>query len=205
MQEVASAYKDTIPPEFVRSECEQPAITTFQGPVPEVPTVDLGEEEKVVVGAVAEASREWGMFQVVNHGIPEEVIGKLQRVGKEFFELPREEKEVYAKPAGSKSVEGYGTALQKEVEGKKGWVDHLFHNIWPPPLINYQFWPKNPPYRYTNDPRCFQLFLFPDFDISFFFYFINIQTNSCNCKSFSVFSTLLSIFVFKTIRFVFIR
>ncbi len=68
-------------------------------------------------------------------------------MGKEFFELPQEEKEVYAKPPGSK--EGYGTFLQKEMEGKKGWVDHLFHKIWPPSSINYQFWPKNPPsYRF---------------------------------------------------------
>ena len=90
-------------------------------------------------------------MQVVNHGIPNEVMENLRRVGKEFFELPQEEKEVYAKPHDSKSMEGYGTKLQKEIEGKKGWVDHLFHNIWPPSAINYKFWPNNPPsYRYIK-------------------------------------------------------
>lgn len=154
MQEVATSFKDTIPPEFVRSEHEQPAITTFRGPVPEVPTIDLGDpSEEKLVAAVAAASREWGMFQVVNHGIPAEVIQRLQSAGKEFFELPPEEKEVYAKPDGEKNIEGYGTKLQKEVEGKKAWVDHLFHRIWPPSVINYRFWPKNPAsYRYTS--RC---------------------------------------------------
>ena len=33
------------------------------------------------------------MFQIVNHEIPSDVIRKLQNVGKEFFELPQEEKE----------------------------------------------------------------------------------------------------------------
>ena len=80
----------------------------------------------------------------MNHEIPSEAIAKLQAAGKGFFELSREEKEVYAKPSGSKSMEGYGTALQKEVEGKKAWVDHLFHKTWPPSAINYQFWPENP-------------------------------------------------------------
>lgn len=50
---------------------------------------------------------------MANHGIPNDVISRLQGVGKEFFELPREEKEVYAKEPEYKSLEGYGTKLQK--------------------------------------------------------------------------------------------
>ena len=62
--------------------------------------------------------------------------------------LEEEEKELVAKIPGS--VEGYGTLLQKEIQGKKGWVDHLFHKVWPPSAINYRFWPQNPPsYRFN--------------------------------------------------------
>ncbi|KAI5668738.1 hypothetical protein M9H77_18591 [Catharanthus roseus] len=152
-----SKHNDTIPSEYIRSENEQPATTTLHGVVLEVPVIDLmnvssDDEENHLVGLISEASREWGIFQIVNHGIPMEVINKLQQVGKEFFELPEEEKEKIAKIPGSKSIEGYGTSLQKEVEGKRGWVDHLFHVIWPPSAINYQFWPKNPPsYREANE------------------------------------------------------
>ncbi|KAG4954618.1 hypothetical protein JHK87_040212 [Glycine soja] len=122
VQTIASKSKDAaIPVMFVRGETEQPGITTVQG-------VNLE-----------------GMFQIVNHEIPSDVIRKLQNVGKEFFELPQEEKELIAKPAGSDSIEGYGTKLQKEVNGKKGWVDHLFHIVWPPSSIDYRYWPKNPP------------------------------------------------------------
>lgn len=85
----------------------------------------------------------------MNHEIPSDVIAKLQEVGRQFFELPQEERELYAKQPGQKSVEGYGTKLQKEIEGKKGWVDHLFNKIAPPSAIDYKFWPKNPPnYRF---------------------------------------------------------
>ncbi|GMH17422.1 hypothetical protein Nepgr_019263 [Nepenthes gracilis] len=148
-----SMSMNTIPHEFIRSENEQPASTTVHGSILEVPIIDLNDpDEEKVVKLIAKASSEWGLFLIVNHKIPSEVIEKLQRVGKEFFELPQHEKEVYAKPAGCKSMEGYGTKLQKEVEGKKAWVDHLFHKIWPPSLINYQFWPKNPPsYREANE------------------------------------------------------
>lgn len=155
VQAIASKTLDTIPSEFIRSETEQPAITTVHGSVLEVPTIDFGvdhEDDDELVGLIGKASNEWGLFQVVNHGIPSEIIGNLQRVGKEFFELPPQEKEVYAKPEGYKGEEGYGTKLQKEVEGKKAWVDHLFHYIWPPIAIDYGFWPSIPPsYREASE------------------------------------------------------
>lgn len=146
VQSLASQSKETIPAEFVRSETEQPGITTVHGTQLGVPIIDFSNpDEDKVLHEIMEASRDWGMFQIVNHEIPSQVIEKLQAVGKEFFELPQEEKEQYAKPADSTSIEGYGTKLQKEVDNKKGWVDHLFHRIWPPSDINYRFWPKNPP------------------------------------------------------------
>ncbi|RAL38778.1 unnamed protein product [Cuscuta campestris] len=153
VQAVASSLSkstDTIPAEYIRSEKEQPAETTVQGVVLNVPVIDMSGREEKLAEEVGEASREWGIFQVVNHGIPEEVTAELQRVGKEFFELPQEEKEAVAKDGGS--VEGYGTTLQKDLEGKRGWVDHLFHKVWPPSAINYRFWPKTPPsYREANE------------------------------------------------------
>ncbi|XP_021900428.1 flavonol synthase/flavanone 3-hydroxylase [Carica papaya] len=150
---LSSQSKQTIPAEFIRSEKEQPAISTFHGPAPEIPTIDLADQDdQNLIRSISDAAKEWGIFQVVNHGIPTHLIEKLQQVGKEFFELPQEEKEVYAKPSGAQTVEGYGTKLQKDLGGKKSWVDHLFHRIWPPQRINYQFWPKNPTsYREVNE------------------------------------------------------
>ncbi|KAI3924636.1 hypothetical protein MKX01_009506 [Papaver californicum] len=156
VQAIASSLSsklDTIPSEFIRSEKEQPALTTFHGPIPEIPTIDLSDpDEDNLIRNIANASKEWGFFQVINHDIPMDAIKKLQKVGREFFELPLEEKETYARPVGAETLEGYGTKLQKEIEGKKAWVDYLFHNVWPPSRINYQFWPKNPPsYREANE------------------------------------------------------
>ncbi|KAL6515569.1 Iron ascorbate-dependent oxidoreductase [Orobanche hederae] len=149
VQEIASSCTEELPPEFIRPENEQPRFTTFRGRQPDVPVVDFGvPEEKDLVQPVFDASSRWGLFQIVNHGIPDEVIENLQRVGRLFFELPQEEKEVYAKDPTSKSVEGYGTKLNtkgacsKEI---KGWVDHLFNKIWPPSAVDRRFWPRNPP------------------------------------------------------------
>ncbi|XP_021748755.1 flavonol synthase/flavanone 3-hydroxylase-like [Chenopodium quinoa] len=146
--------ESSIPKEFIRSENEQPAITTVHGTELEVPTIDLSEaNEDELVDLISKASEEWGLFQVVNHGIPTQVIQDLQKAGRDFFELPQEEKEVYSKPPpGYKGSEGYSNKLGKNIDTVRPWVDHLFHNIWPPSAINFHFWPKNPPsYRKANE------------------------------------------------------
>ncbi|KAK7282747.1 hypothetical protein RIF29_11769 [Crotalaria pallida] len=148
VQNVASQVKEAIPDMFVRSETEQPGITTVQGTTLEVPIIDFSNpNEEKILKEIVEASCEWGMFQIVNHKIPSELIRKFQVVGKEFFELPQEEKEKCAKDPNSQALEGYGTRLQKELDGKKGWVDHLFHKLGPPSDINYRFWPTHSNYR----------------------------------------------------------
>lgn len=185
VQVIASLSSHTIPAEFVMPETEQPVATTFRGPIPEIPVIDLSDpDEENLVFRIAEASREWGFFQAVNHGIPTEVIRRLQEAGTEFFGLPQEEKEVYAKPEDAKSIEGYGTKHQKIVNGKKPWGDHLFHKIWPPSVINYQFWPKNPPsYRFSSFPACtYMIYIHTSFLISPFMHKYIHVVQGCICN-----------------------
>lgn len=111
----------------------------------DVPIVDLSNpNEDLVARAVVKASEEWGIFQVVNHGIPPELMRRLKEVGTEFFELPETEKEAVAKPEDSMDVEGYRTKFKKDLDAL---VDHLFHRIWPPSRVSYRIWPKNLTYR----------------------------------------------------------
>lgn len=119
----------------------------------DIPIVDLSNpNEDLVARAVVKASETWGMFQVVNHGIPIELMRRLKELGTEFFELPEKEKEAVARPADSTDLEGYTTDYKKDGEGRKTWADHLFHRVWPPSRINYRFWPKNSPdYREVNE------------------------------------------------------
>jgi len=164
VQNVASLSNETIPAEFVRSEKEQPRNSTVRGTRLEVPLIDFSNpDEEKVLREIIDASCKWGMFQIVNHEIPTELITKLQSVGKTFFELPQEEKEQYAKPPDSKSIEGYGSKLGKDVDNKRGWVDHLFHKIWPPSDIDYRFWPKYPPsYRLLIHACSKNIFMYID-------------------------------------------
>ncbi|PAN08403.1 hypothetical protein PAHAL_1G410800 [Panicum hallii] len=153
VQELAASL-GALPPEFVRPEHEQPAATTFPGgAAPDAPVIDLSEPG---CGArVAAAAREWGLFQVVNHGVPSPVVAELQRVGRAFFSLPREEKERYAMDPASGRIEGYGTRLQRDLEGKKTWNDFFFHVVAPPEKVDHGAWPRSPAgYREANEAYC---------------------------------------------------
>eukprot|EP01018_Ginkgo_biloba_P039211 Gb_19147 [translate_table: standard] len=119
----------------------------------ELPLVDLSalengddasrEEAKANIAA---ACKEWGFFQVVNHGIPTEVVETARRVAREFFELPVEEKLKWARKEGHRDqVAGYG-----RTDGFRGkatdWMDSLYAFLAPSSLKARHLWPSTPPH-----------------------------------------------------------
>jgi len=62
-----------------------------------VPVIDIGglrdSTADDAIGEIANACRDWGFFQVVNHGVPGELIDDVWRQMRQFFRLPRSTKE----------------------------------------------------------------------------------------------------------------
>lgn len=62
-----------------------------------VPVIDIGglrdSTANDAIGEIANACRDWGFFQVVNHGVPGELIDDVWRQMWQFFRLPRSTKE----------------------------------------------------------------------------------------------------------------
>ncbi|XVE95542.1 hypothetical protein REPUB_Repub02eG0106600 [Reevesia pubescens] len=60
-----------------------------------IPVIDFsklnGEERAKALAQIANACKEWGFFQLVNHGIPEELLERVKKVSSEFYKLEREE------------------------------------------------------------------------------------------------------------------
>ncbi|KAJ6429588.1 hypothetical protein OIU84_021065 [Salix udensis] len=68
----------------------------------ELPTIDLSGERSAVSSLIVKACDEYGFFKVKNHGVPHDIIAKMEKEGFNFFAKPFEEKQKaeLAKPFG---------------------------------------------------------------------------------------------------------
>lgn len=155
VQCLAESGISELPPRYVRPENERPIINYPQenGPV-NIPVVDLrgleNENRQETMEQISDACKNWGFFQVLNHGVNLELLQLVRQVGRQFFSLPLEEKQVYAN--SPKTYEGYGSRLGIEKGAILDWGDYFFQHFLPLNLKDVNKWPAKPStYRETMD------------------------------------------------------
>ncbi|KAE9600907.1 hypothetical protein Lal_00011230 [Lupinus albus] len=114
-----------------------------------IPIIDMqnlyGGDERLREAALrrmSEACREWGFFQVVNHGVSHELIKSVREAWLEFFNQPIEVKEVYANLPNT--YEGYGSRLGVKKGAILDWSDYFFLHYMPSSLKDQSKWPSFP-------------------------------------------------------------
>lgn len=85
---------------------------------PTIPLIDLSKPNSK--NLLVDACEEFGFFKVINHGVPLQVISKLETEAIKFFSLPFSEKQ----NAGHPSPFGYGNK-NIGLNGDIGWVEYL--------------------------------------------------------------------------------
>ncbi|KAL4384365.1 hypothetical protein GQ457_15G008550 [Hibiscus cannabinus] len=156
VQALASNNLKNIPSRYIRPEAEFGVVSvdeSLQIPVIDMSKLDHHDEpEKLHL-----ACRDWGFFQLINHGVAAEVMEKMKIDTQEFFNLPLEEKMVCAQLPNH--IEGYGQVAVVSQDQKLDWGDMLF--LLPLPAVpsrNMRFWPTNPPsFRETVDKYSMEL------------------------------------------------
>ncbi|XP_037481108.1 2-oxoglutarate-dependent dioxygenase 11-like [Triticum urartu] len=113
----------------------------------EVPVIDLSkllsaESAEAEAAKLRFACAEWGFFQVVNHGIPDEVITGIKQDIQNFFQLPLEVKNEYAQRLGD--LQGYGQVFVVSDDQKLEWGDRFALFIQPPQARDMSYWPSQP-------------------------------------------------------------
>lgn len=154
VQELVSKEESTatvsIPPRYLISEPFDDAPVS-PSKHPQVPIIDM---EALLSGEASElqslhsACRDWGFFQVVNHGVSGSVTERFKTEVKEFFNLPMEEKTKYWQT--TEEVEGFGQAFVVSEEQKLDWADIFFLTTLPESLQKSHLLPMLPlPFRHA--------------------------------------------------------
>lgn len=110
-----------------------------------IPTVDLlpffttGDDEgkKNAKHLIHQACSTYGFFQVVNHGVPPELMARAMEVSKTFFEFTDEEKRKSSPASGSPLPAGYNKQPQHLADKNE-------YLMMFPPQSTFNVLPTNP-------------------------------------------------------------
>ncbi|MBA0822771.1 hypothetical protein Goarm_019551 [Gossypium armourianum] len=84
-----------------------------------------GPEHDEVANQIVRAAETLGFFQVVNHGVPIQLLDTLKQTAHNFFGLPAERKAVYRKEVSPSPLVKYGTSFVPEKEKALEWKDYI--------------------------------------------------------------------------------
>ncbi|KAF7848610.1 hypothetical protein BT93_L1802 [Corymbia citriodora subsp. variegata] len=164
VQELAEETITEVPPRYVRSDQDHPVIHDDLGTsLLQVPVIDLNkllssndnslesELENLHV-----ACRDWGFFQLINHGVSCSLVEEVKLEIEEFFKLPMEEKRTFWQEEGD--VEGFGQSFVVSEEQKLDWADRFYMVSLPRHLRKPRLFPMLPsPFRDVLDKYSTEL------------------------------------------------
>ncbi|KAI7999686.1 Protein SRG1 [Camellia lanceoleosa] len=162
VQELAKESLTTVPLRYVRHDHQNCPISSYGACCPDdVPIIDMdklisGDHMDSELKKLDYASREWGFFQLINHGVSSSLVEKVKMETQEFFNLPMEEKKKFWQDPGD--VEGFGQAFVVSEEQKLDWADLFFLTTLPTHLRKPHLFPMLPlPFRHTLEVYAAEL------------------------------------------------
>nr|QCP71065.1 leucoanthocyanidin dioxygenase [Pohlia nutans] len=139
-----------VPKQFLH-KVKEPLISDVSA-TEQVPVIDLAgwpnSNREKIIQEVGEVFETWGLFQIINHGVPLELLERTKESAKLFFAKPAEEKMKYANKLpreGETAVpEGYGSKLGTNETTSWNWRDFFEHHTFPLSRRNPLVWPAEP-------------------------------------------------------------
>ncbi|GJN09395.1 hypothetical protein PR202_ga27398 [Eleusine coracana subsp. coracana] len=121
---VAATGGADVPPRYLRPEAAADAVASDDEA--EIPIIDF---QRLLMDSHEESARlhgacqEWGFFQLINHGIPHDVVEGMKAGVEGFFQQPAETKKQFAQERGQ--LDGYGQLFVVSEDQKLDWADIL--------------------------------------------------------------------------------
>ncbi|BAT93189.1 hypothetical protein VIGAN_07211300 [Vigna angularis var. angularis] len=132
VQELAKQNLATVPQRYIQPQHEQQMLHISQQPntaTLQIPVIDMqrllsqeyGSSELDKLHLVC---KEWGFFQLINHGISSSMVEKVKLEMEDFFNLPMTEKKIFWQTP--EHMEGFGQAFVFSEDQKLDWGDMFY-------------------------------------------------------------------------------
>ncbi|XP_015067080.1 naringenin,2-oxoglutarate 3-dioxygenase [Solanum pennellii] len=143
----ALANEKTLETSFIRDEEERPkvAYNKFSDEIPVISLQgidDVNGRRSEICEKIVNACEDWGVFQVIDHGVDAQLISQMTKLAKEFFELPPDEKLRFDMSGGKKGGFIVSSHLQGEVV--QDWREIVTYFSYPIRARDYSRWPDKP-------------------------------------------------------------
>ncbi|CAJ1942367.1 unnamed protein product [Sphenostylis stenocarpa] len=141
------AQEKTLESSFVRDEDERPKVAYNQFS-DEIPIISLDGIDEVhgrrqdICDKIVQACENWGIFQVVDHGVDLKLISQMTRLATQFFALPPEEKLRFDMSGGKKG--GFIVSSHLQGESVQDWREIVTYFSYPIKERDYSRWPDTP-------------------------------------------------------------
>ncbi|KAK8595984.1 hypothetical protein V6N13_000650 [Hibiscus sabdariffa] len=97
-----------------------------------IPVIDVSNwDDPKVKESICEAAAEWGFFQIINHGVPLEVLDAVRESAHRFFGLPNEERSKYWPENSPTDTVVLTTSFAPRAETVFEWKDALTMRFGP--------------------------------------------------------------------------
>nr|BAJ21534.1 flavanone-3-hydroxylase [Dahlia pinnata] len=130
---------------FVRDEDERPKVpyNKFSNEIPVISLKgidDIGRAD--ICDKIVKACEDWGIFQVVDHGVDTKLLVEMTRLAREFFAMPPEEKFRFDMTGGKKG--GFIVSSHLQGETVQDWREIVTYFSYPIKARDYSRWPDKP-------------------------------------------------------------
>ncbi|KOM42687.1 hypothetical protein LR48_Vigan05g029100 [Vigna angularis] len=150
VQELAKQNLATVPQRYIQPQHEQQMVHISQQPntaTLQIPVIDMQrllsqESATSELDKLHLACKEWGFFQLINHGVSTSLVEKVKLEIKNFFDLPMSEKKRFWQ--SREHMEGFGQAFVVSEDQKLDWADLFFMTVLPKQLRMPHLFPQLP-------------------------------------------------------------
>ncbi|CAK8567162.1 unnamed protein product [Lathyrus sativus] len=158
VQELVKKPITNVPEQYLQPNQDSIIVskTNSSSRVPVIDLTKLLSDDTTELQNLDRACREWGFFQLINHGVNPSIVENMKIGVGEFFNLPMEEKKKFWQTPND--MQGFGQLFVVSDEQKLEWADMFYINTFPLDSRHPRLIPSIPkPFRDHLETYCLEL------------------------------------------------